>query len=54
MFDNQYNEEMEAEVTRLESRGRAIAAGHPEWENACVCCGCELKERSISLCERCS
>jgi len=53
MFESQYNDEMEAEVLRLEAKGRAAAAGHPEWENACVVCGCELKEHTKSKCERC-
>jgi hypothetical protein len=42
MFESQYNDEMEAEVRRLEGKQRAIAAGHPEWDNACAGCGCEL------------
>lgn len=53
MFESQYNDEMEAEVQRLEAKGRAAAAGHPEWVNACAACGCELKSRIISKCERC-
>ena len=54
MFENQYNDEMEAEVRRLEAKGRALAAGHPEWDNACAVCGCELKATAISKCARCS
>ena len=42
MFEAQYNDEMEAEIRRLEAKKRAIAAGHPEWENACARCGCQL------------
>ena len=42
MFEVQYNDEMEAEVRRLEAKQRAVAAGHPEWDNACAACGCEL------------
>ena len=52
MFEQQYNEEMEAEVNRLEGKQRAAAAGHPEWENACAGCGCELKP-GVERCERC-
>ena len=29
MFEEQYNDEMEAEVRRLEAKNRAMAAGHP-------------------------
>jgi len=54
MFENQYNDEMEAEVQRLEAKSRALAAGHPEWENACSECCCELKDRITSKCERCT
>lgn len=42
MFEVQYNEEMEAEVKRLEAKQRAAQAGHPEWDNACRVCRCEL------------
>lgn len=52
MFENQYNEEMEAEVRRLEAKQRAIAAGHPEWDNACAGCGCRL-EIGMERCEGC-
>jgi hypothetical protein len=34
MFESQYNDEMEAEVKRLEAQMRANEAGHPEWVNA--------------------
>ena len=53
MFEAQYNDEMEAEVKRLEAQQRAVAAGHPEWVNACAGCGCELKAVDIDRCERC-
>jgi len=53
MFENQYNDEMEAEIQRLEAKGRALAAGHPEWDNACADCGCELNGSAKSICERC-
>lgn len=53
MFESQYNDEMEAEVQRLEAKARAVAAGHPEWVNACAVCGSELKTGIISKCERC-
>lgn len=53
MFESQYNDEMAAEVLRLEAKGRAVAAGHPEWDNACAGCGGELKELNKSKCERC-
>ncbi len=53
MFESHYNDEMEAEVRRLEARQRAIAACHPEWVNACAGCGCELKTVDIDRCEQC-
>lgn len=53
MFEDQYNDEMEAEVKRLEAQQRAIAAGHPEWLNACAACGCELARVDIVRCDRC-
>jgi len=43
MFELQYDEEMSAEIRRLEGKARAAAAGHPEWSNACPGCGCELQ-----------
>ena len=52
MFEEQYNDEMEAEVRRLEAKNRAIAAGHPEWDNACGVCGCELPG-DAGQCDRC-
>lgn len=53
MFEVQYNEEMEREVARLEARNRATLAGHPEWDNACAGCGCQLAPDVGSLCESC-
>ncbi|MDK9716824.1 MAG: hypothetical protein OEL57_02820 [Trichlorobacter sp.] len=54
MFECQYNDEMEAEVKRLEAQARAVAAGHPEWLNACAVCGAELEVVDTSQCEICS
>ena len=54
MFEVQYNDEMELEILRLEARSRAAAAGHPEWENACAGCGCELTPISRKSCDDCS
>ena len=54
MFESQYNDEMEAEVKRLEAKMRAINAGHPEWDNACVACGCELSNTDTNRCRQCS
>jgi hypothetical protein len=54
MFESQYNDEMEAEVQRLEAKVRAHAGGHPEWDNACSVCSCELKGVVLIKCERCS
>lgn len=53
MFEVQYNDEMEAEVQRLEAKNRAIAAGHPEWDNACGVCGCRLASSTVAMCDRC-
>ena len=53
MFESQYNDEMEAEVKRLEAKTRASKAGHPEWGNACAVCGCELTGTDIIRCEQC-
>ena len=53
MFESQYNDEMEAEVKRLEAQTRAINAGHPEWVNACTVCGCELTDCNSSRCGQC-
>lgn len=54
MFESQYNDEMAAEVKRLEAQIRAVNAGHPEWLNACAVCGCELAGTEASTCEKCS
>lgn len=54
MFESQYNDEMAAEVRRLEAKARAAAAGHPEWLNACVSCLSELAGVDTALCERCA
>ena len=53
MFEAHYNDEMEAEVKRVEAKNRAGAAGHPEWENACKICGCELTTVAIDSCANC-
>jgi len=53
MFETHYNEEMAAEVKRLEARARATAAGHPEWKNACAGCGCELSDSDAGSCPDC-
>jgi hypothetical protein len=53
MFETHYNEEMEREVQRLEAKKRAVDAGHPEWDNACIICGCELIGTAESRCEFC-
>lgn len=54
MFEDQYNEEMEREVRRLEALKRATDLGHPEWLNACTVCGCRLLATDISKCEDCT
>jgi hypothetical protein len=53
MFESQYNEQMEAEVRRLEAKNRAIAAGHPEWDNACATCGGQLPAMAGTTCGNC-
>ena len=53
MFESQYNDEMEAEVKRLEAKMRAINAGHPEWDNACCACMCELQGTEAARCDNC-
>ena len=53
MFESQYNDEMEAEVKRLEAQMRAINAGHPEWVNACAVCKCELTNTDANRCKQC-
>lgn len=54
MFEMQYNEEMEAEVRKLEAKKRAAEAGHPEWDNACVICGDEVTGTEANRCARCA
>lgn len=54
MFETQYNEEMEAEVQRLEALKRATEAGHPEWENACESCGCRITGTADRRCAACN
>lgn len=54
MFESQYNDEMEAEVKRLEAKMRAINAGHPEWDNACPVCGCKLESLDAVKCDQCN
>jgi len=53
MFESQYNDEMEAEVRRLDAKQRAIAAGHPDWDNACKKCGCRLNGVQPDTCDGC-
>lgn len=53
MFEVQYNEEMEAEVQRLEAKNWAMAAGHPELDNACGLCGCRLSSTPVATCDQC-
>ena len=50
MFENQYNDEMLAEVKRLEAKQRAILSGHPEWDNACKACGCRIPGAETDTC----
>lgn len=54
MFECQYNDEMEAEVKRLEAQARTVAVGHPEWLNACAVCGVKLDAVDVSCCGGCS
>lgn len=54
MFETQYNDEMESEIRRIEAKNRALAAGHPEWENACEVCGNELATEAVTRCVNCS
>lgn len=53
MFEVQYNDQMEAEVQRLEAKNRAVAAGHPEWANACSVCRRELPTVNSAKCDSC-
>ncbi|HZV83098.1 MAG TPA: hypothetical protein VFF53_13120 [Geobacteraceae bacterium] len=53
MFEQQYDDEMTAEIKRLEGNRRAGAVGHPEWDNACGECGCRLPV-GPELCDRCA
>ncbi|MBJ6724535.1 hypothetical protein [Geomesophilobacter sediminis] len=53
MFEMQYNEEMEAEVRKLEAKKRATEAGHPEWDNACAVCGTEIAGTDSDRCGSC-
>lgn len=54
VFESQYNDEMEAEVKRLEAQKQAINAGHPEWINTCATSGCELNDLDSAKCSKCS
>jgi hypothetical protein len=54
MFESQYNEEMEAEVKRLEAKRRAALAGHPEWDNACALCGDRIDGSTAEKCQGCT
>ena len=54
MFESQYNEEMEAEVKRLEAKKRAAEAGHPEWDNACKVCAGRIADTNADRCQGCS
>jgi hypothetical protein len=53
VFEQQYDEQMTAEILRLEGKQRATAFGHPEWQNACADCGCELPLAG-SRCQACT
>lgn len=54
MFETAYNDEMEAEILRLEAKQRATLAGHPEWDNACNRCGCRLESLQDTHCTVCT
>lgn len=41
------------EEATARSRQRAIAAGHPEWGNACMSCGCEMQISDQGQCYSC-
>ena len=53
MFETQYNNEMEAEVRRLEAKKRATDVGHPEWDNACAVCGSQILGTGSETCGNC-
>jgi hypothetical protein len=53
VFEQQYDEEMAAEIKRLEAKQRAARAGHSEWDNACAGCGCQL-DGMDQYCSACS
>ena len=53
MFESQYNDEMAAEVKRMEAKKRATLAGHPEWLNACKVCAQELTTLEAEMCADC-
>jgi hypothetical protein len=53
MFETHYNDEMAAEVKKLEAKARATVAGHPDWQNACAFCSCELTIINSNCCELC-
>lgn len=50
MFEQQYDDEMTAEILRLEGKQRAAAAGHPEWEDACPLCRSPLALGAVCDC----
>jgi len=53
MFEQQYDDEMAAQIRMLESKRRAAAVGQPEWDNACGECGCRLQP-GPELCDDCA
>lgn len=42
------------EEQRIKGKVVATVVGHPEWENVCVSCGCEIKISDGKTCQRCS
>jgi len=42
-----------AEEQRITAHIRASLVGHPEWENACISCGCEIKLSQDTTCQKC-
>jgi len=40
--------------TKIRAKTRATLFGHPEWENACTRCGCELNIFDGDTCKTCS